>query len=294
VTIGPITPLPLGHHPDPQARDARVPEVARDLEALLVTQLIAAMRKTVPTSGMLQASASRRTLDGAFDHELARALVAGGSLGIARQIESQIAPTPGNPVTPAPGTVLPPAVPLAVPATTSGRGSGRASAGGSAPVVRADARVERSGTNGQHAAGTVPAAGRAGVASAHAPVEGARLTSGYGTRRDPFSGAERFHGGVDLAAPRGTPIRVAADGEVVFSGWRGSAGQVVEVRHADGLTTSYAHADQTLVASGQKVVAGDVIGTVGSTGRSTGPHLHFSARVDGQLIDPARVLPDLG
>jgi murein DD-endopeptidase MepM/ murein hydrolase activator NlpD len=125
------------------------------------------------------------------------------------------------------------------------------------------------------------------------PVDGL-LTSDFGIRRDPFTGDEDFHGGVDLAAPRGTPIRVAADGEVVFSGRRGASGNVIVVQHADGVTTSYAHAERALAVAGQEVVAGDVIATVGSSGRSTGPHLHFAARRNGQLIDPRELLPELG
>jgi murein DD-endopeptidase MepM/ murein hydrolase activator NlpD len=112
-------------------------------------------------------------------------------------------------------------------------------------------------------------------------------------RTDPFTGEERFHGGVDVAAPRGTAVRAVADGEVVFSGWRrGGAGRVVEVRHANGLVTSYAHAERTLVRVGQHVGAGEAVATVGSSGRASGPHLHFSVSRDGQPIDPAHLLGD--
>ena len=94
-----------------------------------------------------------------------------------------------------------------------------------------------------------------------------------------------------MAAPRGTAIHAVADGEVVFSGWRrGGSGRVVEVRHADGLVTSYAHAERTLVRAGQHVVAGEVVATVGSSGRASGPHLHFAAARDGQAIDPSGLL----
>jgi murein DD-endopeptidase MepM/ murein hydrolase activator NlpD len=117
------------------------------------------------------------------------------------------------------------------------------------------------------------------------------VSSPFGMRVDPITGEERFHAGVDVAAPRGTEIRAVAAGEVVFSGWRpGGAGRVVEVRHADGLVTSYAHAERTLVRAGQHVDAGTALATVGSSGRATGPHLHFAATRNGQAIDPAALL----
>src|SRR5204862_5242659 len=116
-------------------------------------------------------------------------------------------------------------------------------------------------------------------------------SSPFGLRSDPFTGEPRFHAGVDVAAPRGAAIHAVADGEVVFSGWRhGGPGRVVEVRHADGLVTTYAHAERTLVRAGQHVVAGEVVATVGSSGRANGPHLHFAAARDGQAIDPSAFL----
>jgi murein DD-endopeptidase MepM/ murein hydrolase activator NlpD len=122
------------------------------------------------------------------------------------------------------------------------------------------------------------------------PVDG-EISSPFGMRSDPFTGEQRFHAGVDVAAPRGTEIRAVADGEVIFSGWRrGGTGRVVEVRHADGLVTSYAHAERTLVRAGQHVVAGEALATVGSSGRASGPHLHFAASRDGQAIDPSGLL----
>lgn len=117
------------------------------------------------------------------------------------------------------------------------------------------------------------------------PVEG-RLSSSFGHRRDPLSGAQRFHGGVDLAAPAGTPIRAAASGEVVFSGRRGAAGNLVMVRHQDGSVAHYAHARELAVRKGDQVAAGQEIASVGSTGRSTGPHLHFAVRQGERRLDP--------
>lgn len=114
----------------------------------------------------------------------------------------------------------------------------------------------------------------------------ARLSSEYGMRKDPFSGRLAFHGGIDLAASRGTEITSLRAGEVVFSGWKGGYGNTVVVRHDDGLESVYGHAAKALVSVGDTVQAGDVIAEVGSTGRSTGPHLHLEMRRHGKAINP--------
>ncbi len=120
-----------------------------------------------------------------------------------------------------------------------------------------------------------------------APVVG----SGFGVRTDPFTGARRFHRGVDLPAATGTPVRAVRSGVVRFAGERGSYGQVVIVDHGDGLETRYAHLSRVDVEPGTTVPAGTILGAVGSTGRSTGPHLHFETRQGGRAIDPEDRLP---
>lgn len=118
------------------------------------------------------------------------------------------------------------------------------------------------------------------------PVAGGTVSSGYGMRVDPISGRSQLHAGIDVAAPAGSEIHSVRDGVVVFSGERGAAGQVVEVRNRDGSVATYAHVAARLAEEGQPVAAGDVVATVGSTGRSTGPHLHFAVRRDGRTVDP--------
>ncbi len=114
-----------------------------------------------------------------------------------------------------------------------------------------------------------------------------RITSAFGWRRDPITGHRRKHDGVDIAAPEGTPIAAVAAGTVRRAGWAGGYGKVVEIAHDDGTTTLYAHCRDTRVEPGQRVAAGTVIGEVGSTGRSTGPHLHLEVRRDGVPVDPS-------
>jgi murein DD-endopeptidase MepM/ murein hydrolase activator NlpD len=118
----------------------------------------------------------------------------------------------------------------------------------------------------------------------------AGVSSGFGVRNDPFTGELRQHDGVDVPAPEGTPIPSAWDGTVVSAGERGGYGNAVEVDHGNGVHTLYAHASTLSVQPGDIVKAGDKLGEVGSTGRSTGPHLHLELRENGRATDPSRAL----
>jgi murein DD-endopeptidase MepM/ murein hydrolase activator NlpD len=208
---------------------------AQELQVALFSQLIEAMRRTLPENSLLPRSPARDVLDGLFDRELASTLAARDPLGLVAHFGG------GDP--------------------------GEASA-----TVRP--------------AAAVPAIERHDVVP---PVVG-RLSSPYGPRRDPVSGERYMHHGVDLAAPAGTPIHAVAAGEVVESGWAGTAGQRVVVEHAQGYRTVYAHARRSLVGRGDAVVAGQAIATVGSSGRSTGPHLHFEVHRNGVPLDPASAM----
>ena len=122
------------------------------------------------------------------------------------------------------------------------------------------------------------------------PIPGAELTSSFGNRIDPFAHSHAFHAGLDFAARAGTPIASAAGGVVAFAGFKRDFGWVVEIDHGNGLATRYAHASQLLVRTGEVVVPGDRIAMVGSTGRSTGAHLHFEVLRSGDQVDPRRYL----
>ena len=121
------------------------------------------------------------------------------------------------------------------------------------------------------------------------PLQG-RISSGFGLRRHPVHGKHSDHKGIDIAATRGTPIGAAAGGTVIFSGKQGAYGNTIVIRHADGRTTRYAHADRLMVERGDTVDAGQTIATVGSTGRSTGPHLHFEVTENDRRTNPLRAL----
>ncbi|SAL21887.1 peptidase M23B [Caballeronia peredens] len=122
------------------------------------------------------------------------------------------------------------------------------------------------------------------------PAPGARSGSPYGNRYDPFTGHLSFHPGVDLVAPTGTPILASAGGRVLQAGERSGYGNAVDIRHSDGMVTRYGHASRVLVQPGDFVMPGQEIAEVGSTGRSTGPHLHFEVIVGGAQINPSPFL----
>ncbi|WP_225421420.1 M23 family metallopeptidase [Sphingomonas parva] len=119
------------------------------------------------------------------------------------------------------------------------------------------------------------------------PVKGTRFTSGYGVRSDPFKGRAAMHAGLDLAGPIGTPIYATADGTVGRAEYNnGGYGNLVEIEHGHGIQTRYGHLSKYMVSAGQKVKRGDLIALMGSTGRSTGSHLHYEVRIDGKAVNP--------
>jgi murein DD-endopeptidase MepM/ murein hydrolase activator NlpD len=123
------------------------------------------------------------------------------------------------------------------------------------------------------------------------PVIGeVEFTSGFGVRTDPFLGRPAMHTGLDFRASMGDPIRATANGKVVSSGWAGGYGRMVEIDHGNGLSTRYGHMSEIHVKVGDQIKIGQVIGAVGSTGRSTGPHLHYETRIDGEAVDPQKFL----
>jgi len=123
------------------------------------------------------------------------------------------------------------------------------------------------------------------------PVVGeVEFTSGFGVRADPFLGRPAMHTGLDFRAATGDPVRATANGKVASSGWAGGYGRMVEIDHGNGLSTRYGHLSEIDVKVGDVVKIGQVIGLVGSTGRSTGPHLHYETRIDGEAVDPQKFL----
>ncbi|EMD82914.1 M23 family metallopeptidase [Pacificimonas flava] len=118
------------------------------------------------------------------------------------------------------------------------------------------------------------------------PVQKFTYTSGYGVRLDPFRGTTKMHTGVDMAGPVGETVVATGAGEIIRAGWTGGYGKMVEIDHGKGLTTRYAHMSKINVKTGDRVGPGETIGAMGSTGRSTGSHLHYEVRLDGRAVNP--------
>lgn len=121
------------------------------------------------------------------------------------------------------------------------------------------------------------------------PVSG-RITSSFGLRIDPIDGKLRHHNGIDIAVAEGTPVKPVLSGKVIYSGWMGGYGNCVIVEHEKGIQTVYAHNSKNLVKTGDTVTSQTVIALSGSTGRTTGPHLHFEVRKDGVAVNPVAML----
>ncbi len=124
------------------------------------------------------------------------------------------------------------------------------------------------------------------------PLRTGRVSSGYGVRRHPVLGGRRKHNGVDLAAPTGTPVYATADGLVSRANWFSSYGKYISIEHGGQIQTRFAHLSRIAVRNGQSVKKGDLIGFVGSTGRSTGPHLHYEVRVSGRPVNPLQYMTE--
>lgn len=120
----------------------------------------------------------------------------------------------------------------------------------------------------------------------------AYVSSGFGRRLDPFTGRPSMHEGFDYVAPKGEPFHATARGRVIYAGRKGDFGRTVKVDHGNGIVTVYGHADKIFVEVGEKVERGQILGVVGATGRTTGPHLHYEVQVDGSSVNPGKFILD--
>jgi murein DD-endopeptidase MepM/ murein hydrolase activator NlpD len=125
------------------------------------------------------------------------------------------------------------------------------------------------------------------------PVVYPRLSSSFGMRKHPIWKVSRHHSGIDLAAPIGSFVRAISSGLVIFSDPHGGYGNLIVIAHKNGITSHYGHLEKMRVNPGDRVVAGQIIGTVGTTGHSTGPHLHFEIRKSGKPLNPVKYMPGI-
>ena len=259
-----MTGVPIDFDPTAASRvrgarsEAELQKAARQLEGVFINILFEEMAKTVDKSNSLFGKAAGADMyDSWFRSEIAKSWSANGGTGlgdaIARSLGSKAtAKTIAPPVHGGPGPAKPVPTPL------------RSASPHGALRLR-DVTPQKP---------ELPVAGR--------------ITSEYGERVHPVTGARHVHHGVDIAVPVGTPIQVPFAGRVKRVGHEGPMGHHVVVEHANGYQTVYAHASKVLVEPGQEVAAGEVLAESGNSGRSTGPHLHFSLLRDGKPVDPTR------
>jgi murein DD-endopeptidase MepM/ murein hydrolase activator NlpD len=255
----------LSETPTPAAERAKVAELSQQFEAVLMLQMVQQMRRSLLDESEQTEGFGAATMQETFDSEFSGFLARSGGVGLGafmtRTLDDRAsaAAVPVREATANPVSfdlhAARPALPLV--ASDAAHGGGR-----SADTVDAPTSVD------------LPLA---------TPV-----TSAYGWRSDPFTGEARFHRGVDLRATYGTEVPAASGGTVVSAGERGTYGNLVVVRDGQGVETRYAHLSATLVKEGDVIAPGTPIGRVGSSGRSSAPHLHFEVLVNGERVDPAR------
>ena len=235
-----------GMRPVPQLDRDDVAQAASQLESFFVRQFLAMAR---PKGGMLDGGFAGDTFHDMLDGAISDSVAGSGGLGLASTFEAALGGEGGVPV------ARPHALTMVDTITAQ-----RALDGPSPGAADEDGLFVR------------PAPGR--------------FSSGFGPRVDPLGAGQGFHPGLDIAAAQGTPVVAAAGGKVVHAGPAGTYGNMIAVRLPDGTETRYAHLSAVGVKVGQQVTAGAPLGAVGSTGRSTGPHLHFEVRRDGHAVDP--------
>jgi murein DD-endopeptidase MepM/ murein hydrolase activator NlpD len=251
-----------------QARTA-----GKQLEAFFLRQLLSETRPR--GGGELDGGFAGDTFKQMLDEAIADKMSAAGGIGMAKMFAKQLGGadevTGPHPPAPAAATAILGHSPAALPSTHA------------APVATAVLTTAP-------APGVAQDPDLAGAPRFVLPVAG-RPSSGYGMRTDPIRGGSVNHPGFDLAAATGTEVAAAARGTVVHAGPAGTYGNLVTLRHDNGFETRYAHLSEVDVKVGDLVEAGAELGKVGTTGYSTGPHLHFEVRHDGQAIDPVPLLP---
>ncbi len=233
-------------------RTEELRNAAVEFESLFINHLLKVMRESIEENSLFDGGPGKGIYTELFDQELSRILSRHGGLGIADMLLDRLDQDP----TSEPGEPGEPSAP--------------------GPLGEQDSQ-------GSHLPGK---ATPEPIPDFQLPVAGP-ISSNFGWRKDPITAHRRFHQGVDLAAPKGTKVRAASAGTVVFAGYDSSYGNTVVLKHPGGFQTRYAHLDSALVREGEVLKNDQLLGLVGSTGRSTGPHLHFEISRQGNKIDPA-------
>lgn len=247
--IRPVGQQPLSMNGDSSKKDSpeKIKKALTEFESLFIEQMLKTMRETIQKGDLFHGGPGEDIYTSMFDAELSKVMAKSGGIGLEKAFEKQLT--------------------------------------GDYEVLRNYTRPrEVKPETAEPAAAQTPAIKEQSIGLKF-PVQG-KVSSNFGLRADPFTGDMKFHHGVDIAAREGRPIYPASAGKVIFSGEKGGYGKVVEILHDNGLITRYGHNSKNLVKEGDIVTPSDTIAYVGSTGRSTGPHVHFEVLKDGGSIDP--------
>ncbi len=243
---------------DSAKRDAALKNASKEFESIFIAYLLKVMRETIEESGLTEPGTGKEIYTELFDQEMSRGIARHGALGIADLIYRHLA------------AQAPPAESGVKPEKEQSKTTSQV-----LPQSQDDSSRDLEPV----------------IPDFRLPLQ-APVTSGYGIRRDPFSHRLRLHRGIDIAAPAGTEIRAARGGTVVFAGYDQGYGNSVVVQHPEGFQTRYAHLGSASVKAGDPVASDQVLGVVGNTGHSTGPHLHFEVIRNGERIDPGETMAE--
>lgn len=272
-----------------QLKQAGLRKACRMFESYFLQLMLKEMRKTIPESGLVNRSQAEKIFTDLMDQSLADRSTQAGSMGLADMLERQLAPKLARSSN-SPSAAQ--ASDQAGQAPDQAESAGQPLSGGLPSPATAGSLFRGRVVYPSQAPAQTPAQTPAqdSAVKLEPPVNG-RVSSLFGMRLHPISGQWKQHDGLDLAAPQGTPIQAAAAGEVVQAGTAEGYGNTVVLEHADGSQTLYGHCHRLKVRPGQMVEQGQVIATVGSSGVSTGPHLHFEiSDAQGRLRDPMRLV----
>ena len=270
-----------------QQRNKDLKKACQDFESVFTYELLKSMRKTIDKCELFHGGQGEEIYESLLDQELSKSVSSYGSNSLSELLYRQLSRIDSSPEAGDGAEVVNEFSYI----TGNAAGSGKSPA----PAVTDEAlyrkpestSVVSSVEDAQKETGSdiVPA----GESKPGWPLKSV-ISSKYGYRKDPFTSEKRFHSGVDIAAPKGAEIKAAMSGKVIMSCKTEDYGNVVAVDHGQGVVTIYAHNEMNLVKVGDKVEKDSIIAKVGSTGRSTGPHLHFEVRKNGTKINPMEFL----
>jgi len=243
---------------------AELKKVAEEFEAVFIGQLLKIMRETIEESGLEGDGFGKGIYTDLFDQEIALSMSKRGALGIGDIIYKSLADK---------------------------EAAAAAGISDAEPALKAQPNREAPRTMQENSNKLSPADAAESAREVFTPIlpVNVPVSSAFGARKDPFTGKSEFHKGVDLAAPAGTPVVAALPGRVISAGYESGYGNTVLVEHDGGLRTRYGHLASINVKAGDRVTSDDALGKVGSTGRSTGAHLHFEVIRNGKQVDPAQM-----